>query len=165
MALKINFNDPNIIRGYFDQEFPSMGLDEAGRSRFVIGREGGIAYRLFDGSIVRTYPTELIVRCASDISAGREYSMAVINYLHEARALAGERGFLLVYANNVCGDLCIGPWTEKSYLYLAGIGAISLESADKFEKFVNMIRDGRGKLDVGLQEVKTLADKLRKDKS
>ena len=87
-------------------------------------------------------------RATSIIDMGfvREYFDAVQRYVTSAEQHAKSFGFGLLLVNLENGKL--SPELKlDSYIYGAGVGDVTIESAERFERFLDMVKTGSEKLD------------------
>ena len=156
MALEIKFDNPKILRGYLDQALTQVGLEEA-RHRIIGGRDGGLAYTLFKDP-VREILSEFRATSRSDKPAVKENLDAVEKYIQSAEKHAKRYGFGLIairkvekFGTYLSLESCIDP---------GGIGG-PIESPERFEEFLKMVKEVRGDLDEQYKLVETAFKSLR----
>lgn len=142
MELQIDFNNPRILQGYKEQALPQAGLEESA-GRFVVGSEGGLAYTLFQEKL--GFPMRFRVSSASEMAVVQDYFNSVQAYVTNAGKHAEQQGFGLVRVGdkNVISDGC----GLDDFIYEAGLGSANIESAERFQTFLEMIKSGKGELD------------------
>jgi len=153
MALKIDFNNPEMLQVHLAQALSQHGF-EGVRNRILIGDSGGLAYmlvprptsaRLIDiRKHLETTPADN-VSFANYVNAARDYVRFSENHAqqHEFK--------LLKYGESEEVTLDNIPF---SY----GIGDNSIESLEKFKRFLEMIKQGRVELD---RQYETVAARAR----
>lgn len=144
MDLKIDFNNPNLLRGYLEEALPQLGLEDAledVKKRIIVGKNGGLAHCLFSASELNL-PREPRMSSLSEIRALTTCFGAIEDYLGAARDYAQEFDFQLVVN---CRDKGIIPVREGANFYFstAGIGDESIKSLEEFERFLQMVIECR----------------------
>lgn len=153
MTLELNFNDSSVLRGYLHQALPQVELADDAR-RFLIGETGGLAYSLFSdasrlGHEMRFHSTDGISRVATYLGMLR-------GHLDFGRDFVEKHGFKLVSAfKNVGGrDTEIQAFDPaKSNVYTAAIGDTSIESAERLEAFLTMVKEGKPRFDESFERL------------
>ena len=159
MALKIDFNNPQILAGHLEQALPQYGLQEV--KGILIGKEGGLAYSLFKDSynsynIVREFGATSL----NEMSVVRAYFDAVQRYVQQGSEHAKKFGFDLVEADTskttVTNGLDLG-----SYIYYAGIGSATIENVERFKRFLEMVKEGHPEIERQYAKVRDASKVLR----
>jgi len=152
MELKIDFNNPRILQGYKEQALIQADLEESA-GRFVVGSEGGLAYTLFKDKFQRFplhkdkfqgFPLQFRVCSVSEMAVVQDYFSAVQAYVTNAGKHAKQQGFGLVRVGDrtVISDGC----GLDDFIYEAGLGSVNIESAERFQTFLDMIKSGKSEL-------------------
>lgn len=137
MDLKIDFNNPHILRGYLEQALPQIAPREFLIRQMTIGKEGGLAYRLFNGSEWRNVPEKPRMHTRDEIKLVKNYFGALETYIQTAEEHAKEHDFGLVYVK----EDDINPTLGVDYpLFSVGMGDVSIGSVEKFERFMQMLK-------------------------
>ncbi len=134
--MEINFNNPLILGGYLEQAKPQYGLENV--DGIVVGKVGGLAYHLFT-DCGKELSREFQIKSHDSIKNGRKYFDELEAFLdrNEERAIA--YGFQLVTIRPSDNSIFIGP-KSLPYIYYTGIGDTNIESIEKFEKFLEMVK-------------------------
>src|SRR3989344_3142560 len=142
MELKIDFNNPRILQGYKEQALIQADLEESA-GRFVVGSEGGLAYTLFKDKF-QGFPLQFRVCSVSEMAVVQDYFSAVQAYVTNAGKHAKQQGFGLVRVGDrtVISDGC----GLDDFIYEAGLGSVNIESAERFQTFLDMIKSGKSEL-------------------
>lgn len=141
MELKIDFNNPRILQGYVEQALSQIGLEEsAGRIR--AGSKGGLAYTLFQDKY-RGFPLQFRISSASEMAIVQDYFNAVQAYVTNAGKHAEQHGFGLVIENE---KVITNGISLDDFIYNAGLGSSTIESAERFQAFLDMIKSGKKEL-------------------
>ena len=148
MTLEVDFNDPRILQGYVEQFRQQLGLNEG--NRLVVGSQGGLAYALFTGDN-SDYPQNFPAGTFCNLSCIKRYVNSVKDYLDRACSLSENFGFELVREDS---ERKIVEFTIGDFVYGAGIGSPTIEGANRLERFVKMIKEGRSELDLMLTDIK-----------
>ena len=135
MELEIDFNNPNILKGYLEESRAQMGLNG---KRVFVGKEGGLAHSLFSNDWHRL--REPNMNTLNQMNALKAYLGAVEDYVNVASEYAIGRGFKPV-TYNTDGVISLNP-TLDSHVYSTGIGDVSIESAERFKECLQMIKEG-----------------------
>jgi hypothetical protein len=143
MAINIDFNKPSMLEAYKEQTLSQHGL-EKDAGRIIVGSQGGLAYLLFPGS-VHELPLDISVRTGNEVLLVKNYFEAVHSYVIGADQHAKKHGFGLVRVRDK-QTLTEGVRLED-FIYSACIGSVNIDSAKKFEEFLEMIKSGKGELD------------------
>ena len=143
MDLKINFNNPHILRGHLEQAIPQILKEyklEEMKALIEVGRKGGLAYRLFDEDISQQ-PTDLKdISIMPTINAVMDYFGAVKMYIMEAERLAHEHGdFNPVSFDPKTEELTLR--CERPNVYHAGVGSTKIESLGGLQDFLEMVKE------------------------
>lgn len=141
MGLKINFNNPRILQGHLEQALPQTSLQESTK-RFVVGSSGGLAYKLFE-NIYHGLPLQFRISSVSEMAAVQDYFNAVHGYVRDAGEHAGRHGFKLVLFD----EKEVSDYGLDDFIYSTGLGSTDIESAERFQAFLEMIKSGKSKLD------------------
>ncbi len=138
MGFSINFNDPNILRGYLDQAIGQVFGEDAKKynERITVGSEGGLAYAIF--SETRNVPTRVGAGTLNDAEKVISYFDALKDYIRQAEILAESYGFSLVQTGTPGRDRQILDYSKFAYLYYIAIGSYNIDSPKKFEDFIAM---------------------------
>lgn len=135
--MKIDFNHPSILQGYLEQAKPQFALENV--RGIVVGKTGGLAYRLFadDG---KELPTSFNVRSIDSMKKVMSYLESIKAFIGESESYANNLGFRLVYINPPSNSISNGL-ESQSNIYFSGIGDKTIESVERFEKFLEMVKD------------------------
>jgi hypothetical protein len=142
MALDINFNNPTMLQAYKEQALSQVGLEDFGH-RIVVGEEGGLAYTLFKRKM--DFPLQFRICSASEKESVLNYFDAIGTYLKNAgnHSERHQFGLVRVDPNNI-----ITPGMGlDDFIYEAALGSLKIESAERFEAFLEMVKSGKGELD------------------
>jgi hypothetical protein len=143
MAIAIDFNRPSMLEAYKEQALSQHGLEEDAR-RILVGSQGGLAYILFP-SPIHELPLDISVRTGSDVMLARDYFDAVHSYVIGAGQHAEKHGFGLVRVEEK--NLLAEGVRLGDFIYSAGIGSVNIDSAERFQAFLEMVKSGKGELD------------------
>jgi len=154
--MEVNFNNPNIIKGYLEQARPQFDLEEA--KWFVIGKEGGIGYSLFERDYYEL-PRNFEAKSIDSMKNVSAYFNAVQSFVDQWEKVAEGRGFKLVQIDPRSHKVSNGLESE-SFIYSAGIGDATIESASKFEEFLQMVKDGHSAIQEGYNRLKQTSRRL-----
>lgn len=147
MNIEYNFNESNLLKAYLQQTIPQFELGEA-RFKIEVGENGGLTYNLFTVSdeCCKQFTIDTINQMEKTIF----YFSSVKHYLQYAEQHARSFDFGLVFKKN--GSL-IGPCSledtgmRSSYIYHLGIGDSLIETRERLEEFLSMIKEGKDRLD------------------
>ena len=156
--MKINFNNPHILRGHLEQALPQFEMEEVSQ-RFVIGREGGIGYRLFPSSDL---PINLRIGTLKEINAAMAYQKAIQHYcfLIAGRIAASSKLELLKTEPNPSREKGLEQLGDNAYILDAMIGRREIEDATQFELFLHCLKVHKEKLDSALVEINELSGRI-----
>ena len=145
MNKKIQSLPYSILIDHFRQLSLFLELESEQVKKIVVGEEGGLAYTLFqdgEGAI-----KNLTITAKKDILPATEYLNRMENYLKLAEEHTKNFGFELVAAYDFGSKKRIFSWDHfNSPFAAAGIGDWGIESLEKAEKFLVMIKENRGRL-------------------
>lgn len=141
-SLDIDFNHPLILRGFINQALPQVGLENFSE-RIVVGRDGGLAYKLFNQPF--SMPNVLQIYTKLQMKESIDYFDAIDRYLARADGCASEYGFGLVKFSNK--NEIIDGFNSNDTLFDAGIGSARIGSVECFSSFLNMINSGKDDLE------------------
>jgi hypothetical protein len=156
MAVKIDFNNPNILRGHLEQALPQYGLHEEG---ILVGAKGGLACSLFRRpyDIIRDFKG---ISSFSNMSALRAYFDAVQGFVQFGSEHAKKFGFGLVTADT--SDRIITNGLDfGSNAYYAGIGDENIENAERLERFLEMVKEGHPEIERRCDKVEIMGSSFR----
>ncbi|HLD79332.1 MAG TPA: hypothetical protein VJA18_02130 [Candidatus Nanoarchaeia archaeon] len=159
MSFHYDFNDPNLISSYLEQALPQAGL-EHDRKKFVIGHHGGIGYGLFSIGFRYWDCSKANVATYNDLQQTRDYFGVIGAYIETAKTYAQGKGFGLVsiLPTNI-GDR-LTHFDRSSPFHSTGIGEVRLESLERLEGFLRMIKEGKPALEEQYQKVTASAKDL-----
>lgn len=160
MTLKVNFNNPNILRGHLEQTLPALGIGLDEERRVFVGKDGGLAYRLFRAGDNYVPRREIALDTKVDMAAIRNYLNCVDVYLHTATEMAEGYGFKPMSYNGM-DELCL-EITANTSVFTSVIGDTEIKSAQRFEKFLRMIKEGTPRLKEMYDNVIDSAGKIRR---
>ena len=138
--LDIGFNDPDNLKARLDDTLrgPRFRVDP---SRFVVGSQGGLAYKLFTEGLA--FPPAGKLTRESLLRVGR-YQQTITNYLDFAEEIAEANNFYLALVKNgVITPVC-GPYDIITDL---GIGHVNINSADKLFSLLGLVDKHRDSLE------------------
>lgn len=170
MALTLRFNDSLVLKGYLNQALPQMGIEND--PKIVVGDSGGLAYCLFEPgrreeSLVNLFPTNFNVRTLGSLETVTEYVRQVHRYTKMAAGFAKELDFkqVSVSEGEFASPKTITTVTEAdkdTELYSLGIGDSEIESMEKLERFLAMVKIAKNPLEEAYAQIIGLAQKLSK---
>lgn len=159
MKFEIDFNYPAILHGHLNQALPQIGLEELAE-RFVVGSEGGLAYKLFSNHLIKEVPIRIKSTSFREINANKQYYNAVEAYIQDSQNHAKRYEFGLVYVGE---KRVIFPGINcDEFIYNVSIGSINIKSLEKFRRFLEMMKSGREYLDKGHAEVLEKAKQIKR---
>ncbi|HLC52406.1 MAG TPA: hypothetical protein VJI98_04140 [Candidatus Nanoarchaeia archaeon] len=159
MESRYDFNTSRIIQGYLDQALPEFELEvylgqahpsgelENLTERFVAGVEGGLAYKLFtkkDRTRLIRNRERIRIDSINALNILAAFSGEFKQYINTASNYANEAGFGLVVVDGF-GRIC--PTTGAD-LFDYGMGAPKIESVERFNKFLKLVKKAKPQLDV-----------------
>lgn len=95
---------------------------------------------------MRNFPLEISVRTGSEVMLARDYFDAVHSYVIGAGKHAEKHGFGLVQIGHE-RNLIEGVRLED-FIYSTAIGSANIESVERFQQFLEMVKSGREQLDI-----------------
>ncbi len=143
MGLNIDFNNPKILQAYKELALPKAGLEES-TDRIIVGGGGGLVYTLFQGEL-KGFPTKFEANSLSEMGVVQDYFNAVQTYLTNAGKHAEQHGFRLIRIGS--RDILYDCFNPEGLIYNASLGSMDIESVERFEEFLEMVKSGKGELD------------------
>lgn len=141
MVIELNFNDPNVLHAYLYQALPQIGLQD-NRDRFFIGKNGGLAYRLFrrEDMSMNNLPINFRVFNPSEASEVVKYFARIESYLHTVNLDSQEFGFELL---DTAGDDPRKLNMDGDNVYFAGVGSMRITGEEKFSSLLRFVNDSK----------------------
>ena len=152
MSLEINFNNPDILKGYVDQALPQREIGNL-RPRIIVGKGGGLAYMLFEeDNSCSILPQTIPIREFNELAKTKRYINFLEFYINCAKEHADKFKFIML-EKLPYEELKL--MHESSLLYNPCIGDIEIGSVERFEKFIDMVKEGHEELDKIYKKVLT----------
>ena len=136
--MEFNFNDQKILEAYINQALPKLGLENL-KDRIIAGKEGGLAYLLFENNIGNRLKIDFTDNSREKRLQTTRYYDFIEQYIEVSRMFAEKHGFGILCLES---DALVKKIDSSPYHSLV-IGDSNIDSLNKLEKFLEMIKSER----------------------